>query len=191
VLEGALRERIRTIIRQVCKELGVQILSGVLSREHVHMFVEIPPHIAVRNFARRVKGRSSQRSNLSRSARPPGPLDLARAPRKLIFSPARCRLSTAFAMPANFAPRVKQTLIKYNVTGMIRSQHENRKPFAPNSLKIPTRQHRCNKAPHRPRREYAPKFEPTSDSHHCADFTTKIGIALAAITTALISARRQ
>jgi hypothetical protein len=29
--------------------------------------------------------------------------------------------------------------------GMIRSQHENRKPFAPNSLKIPTRQHRCNK----------------------------------------------
>src|ERR1700681_2863883 len=46
VLEGALRERIRTIIRQLCKELGVQIVSGVLSREHVHMFVEIPPHIA-------------------------------------------------------------------------------------------------------------------------------------------------
>src|ERR1700741_873378 len=43
VLEGALRERIRTIIRQVCKELGVQIVSGVLSREHIHMFVEIPP----------------------------------------------------------------------------------------------------------------------------------------------------
>src|ERR1700730_2306213 len=36
VLEGALRERIRTIIRQLCKELGVQIVSGVLSREHVH-----------------------------------------------------------------------------------------------------------------------------------------------------------
>jgi putative transposase len=45
VLEGALRERIRTIIRQVCKELGVQIVSGVLSREHVHMFVEIPPQM--------------------------------------------------------------------------------------------------------------------------------------------------
>ena len=29
VLEGALRERIRTIIRQVCKELGVQIGSGL------------------------------------------------------------------------------------------------------------------------------------------------------------------
>src|SRR5437016_14649395 len=32
VLEGTLRERIRTIIRQVCKELGVQIVSGVLSK---------------------------------------------------------------------------------------------------------------------------------------------------------------
>ena len=61
VLEGALRERIRTIIRQVCKELGVQIVSGVLSREHVHIFVEIPPHIAVSDFVRRVKGRSSHR----------------------------------------------------------------------------------------------------------------------------------
>jgi REP-associated tyrosine transposase len=61
VLEGTLRERIRTIIRQVCKELGVQIVSGVLSKEHVHMFVEIPPHIAVSDFVRRVKGRSSHR----------------------------------------------------------------------------------------------------------------------------------
>ena len=61
VLEGTLRERIRTIIRQVSRELGVQIVSGVLSREHVHMFVEIPPHIAVSDFVRRVKGRSSHR----------------------------------------------------------------------------------------------------------------------------------
>jgi hypothetical protein len=29
--------------------------------------------------------------------------------------------------------------------GMIRSRNENQKPFAPNSLKIPTRQHRCYK----------------------------------------------
>src|ERR1700730_7479210 len=41
------------------QRLGVQIVSGVLSREHVHMFVEIPPHIAVSDFVRRVKGHSS------------------------------------------------------------------------------------------------------------------------------------
>ena len=61
VLEGALRERIREIIRQVCGELSVKIVSGVLSKEHVHLFVEIPPHIAVSDFVRRVKGRSSHR----------------------------------------------------------------------------------------------------------------------------------
>ncbi len=64
VLEGALRERIRTIIRQVCKELCVKIVSGVLSREHVHMCVEIPPHIASSDFVRRVKGRSSHRAEM-------------------------------------------------------------------------------------------------------------------------------
>jgi len=35
--------------------------AGVLSKEHVHMFAEIPPHIAVSDFVRRVKGRSSHR----------------------------------------------------------------------------------------------------------------------------------
>src|SRR3984893_8776003 len=67
VLEGTLRERIRTIIRQVCKELGVQIVSGVLSKEHVHMFVEIPPHIAVSDFVGRAKGRSSHRVQSSQN----------------------------------------------------------------------------------------------------------------------------
>ena len=46
VLRGKIRERVRTIIKQVCSELGVEIVSGVLSADHVHMFVDIPPHIA-------------------------------------------------------------------------------------------------------------------------------------------------
>ncbi len=58
VLQGEIRERIRTIIRQICSELGVEIISGVLSKDHVHMFVEIPPHIAVSKFMQRVKGRT-------------------------------------------------------------------------------------------------------------------------------------
>ena len=61
VLRGAIRERVRDIARQVCKELGVEIVSGVLSSDHVHMFVEIPPHIAVSQFVQRVKGRTSRK----------------------------------------------------------------------------------------------------------------------------------
>lgn len=51
----------REIIRQVCAEMGVTIINGALSADHVHMFVEIPPHIAVSDFVRRAKGRSSRK----------------------------------------------------------------------------------------------------------------------------------
>ena len=61
VLRGEIRERVRTIVRQVCKEMGVTIVHGILSTNHVHMFVEIPPHIAVSRFVQRVKGRSSRK----------------------------------------------------------------------------------------------------------------------------------
>jgi len=61
VLRGALRERVRDIIRQVCEELGVTIVNGVLSSDHVHMFVSIPPKLCVSDVVRRVKGRSSSK----------------------------------------------------------------------------------------------------------------------------------
>ena len=61
VLQGKIRERVRDIVRQVCKEMGVTIVSGVLSQDHVHMFVEIPPHIAVSQFVQKAKGRSSRK----------------------------------------------------------------------------------------------------------------------------------
>ena len=41
-------------LRRERKDLGVKIVSGVLSREHVHMLVEIPPHIALSDFLRTV-----------------------------------------------------------------------------------------------------------------------------------------
>jgi putative transposase len=41
--------------------MGVTIIKGLLSRDHVHMFVEIPPHIAVSDFVQKAKGRSSRK----------------------------------------------------------------------------------------------------------------------------------
>jgi putative transposase len=61
VLHGEVRLRVREIIRQVCAEMGVTIINGALSRDHVHMFVEIPPHVSVSDFVRRAKGRSSRK----------------------------------------------------------------------------------------------------------------------------------
>ena len=52
---------VREIIRQVCAELGVTIVKGVLSRDHVHVFVAVPPQLAISELMRRVKGRSSRK----------------------------------------------------------------------------------------------------------------------------------
>ena len=60
LLHGKVRIRVREIIRQVCGELGL-ISNGALSRDHVHMVVEIPPHVSVSDFVRRAKGRSSRK----------------------------------------------------------------------------------------------------------------------------------
>ena len=60
VLIGDVRLRMREIILQVCAEMVVTIINGALSKDHVQMFVEIPPHVSVSDFVRRAKGRSSR-----------------------------------------------------------------------------------------------------------------------------------
>ena len=64
VLQGAMRERIREIIIQACEELGVHIVKGVLARDHVHMFVSVPPKLSLADVMQRIKGRSSRRIQL-------------------------------------------------------------------------------------------------------------------------------
>jgi len=61
VLQGAMRERIREIIIQTCAELGVHIVKGVLARDHVHMFLSVPPKLSLSDVMQRIKGRSSRR----------------------------------------------------------------------------------------------------------------------------------
>ncbi len=61
VLRGELQRRVRTIIAQVAEESGVKILNGVVSSDHIHLFVSIPPHLPVSEFVKRAKGRSSRK----------------------------------------------------------------------------------------------------------------------------------
>lgn len=42
-------------------EMGVRIVNGVLSSDHVHIFAEIPPHVVVSNFVKIAKGCSSRK----------------------------------------------------------------------------------------------------------------------------------
>ncbi|WP_187430128.1 hypothetical protein ROLI_041210 [Roseobacter fucihabitans] len=61
VLCGLLRLRVRDICRQVCAQSGVEIIKGVLSSDHVHMFVSVPPKLAISDLVRLMKGRSSHK----------------------------------------------------------------------------------------------------------------------------------
>lgn len=61
VLQGKLRERVRDIIAQSASDVGIRIINGVLSADHVHIFAEIPPHISVSEFVKIAKGRSSRK----------------------------------------------------------------------------------------------------------------------------------
>ena len=60
VLTKAMKERVRVLVAQVAAELGIKIENGVISAEHVHMFVSIPPHIAVSEFIQKAKDRTSR-----------------------------------------------------------------------------------------------------------------------------------
>ncbi|WP_208344374.1 IS200/IS605 family transposase [Aetokthonos hydrillicola] len=61
VLTHEIKQRVRTIVAGVAEEMGVKIVNGVVSSDHVHVFVSIPPHIAVSEFVKIAKGRSSRK----------------------------------------------------------------------------------------------------------------------------------
>jgi putative transposase len=61
VLTGEIRFRVCDICRQVCRKRAVDIIRGVLSADHVHMFVSVPPRLAISDLVRLMKGRSSHK----------------------------------------------------------------------------------------------------------------------------------
>ena len=61
VIVGAIAKRLQEIIRQVCQQNDVQILSGHVSKDHVHMLVSAPPHLSVSKLVQYMKGNSSHK----------------------------------------------------------------------------------------------------------------------------------
>ncbi len=58
-MSGLVGERVRELIRQICKEHDVEILKGHVSKDHVHLFVSVPPHLAISKLVQYLKGKSS------------------------------------------------------------------------------------------------------------------------------------
>ena len=62
VLKGELSLFLRDTIRRTCAQMKVQIIEGVLSKDHVHLFVSVPPHLSISDVMQKVKGRSSYKA---------------------------------------------------------------------------------------------------------------------------------
>ena len=61
ILKGEVGLRVRDLIRQFCEANEIEILSGVVSKDHIHILVSAPPHIAANEIMKRIKGRSSSK----------------------------------------------------------------------------------------------------------------------------------
>ena len=61
VLKGKIQERCREILIQVSDAEDIRILSGVVSKDHVHMHIEYAPSKSVSDIVKRLKGRSSRK----------------------------------------------------------------------------------------------------------------------------------
>ena len=59
VLVGDVGLRVRELVRQTCEHLELEILKGVISKDHVHLLVSAPPTIPASIIMKRIKGRSS------------------------------------------------------------------------------------------------------------------------------------
>jgi len=59
IMYGALRKSIQEIIKQLCGYKGVEILSGSVSKDHIHLCVKIPPKMSVSYFMGYLKGKSA------------------------------------------------------------------------------------------------------------------------------------
>jgi putative transposase len=59
VLEEAVAYRVREMIRDMCTQEGVDIMAGHVSRDHVHLFVSVPPQVTVSRLVQRLKGKTS------------------------------------------------------------------------------------------------------------------------------------
>mgnify|MGYP000082495492 CR=1 FL=1 len=59
VLKKDVGYRLRELLRQVCSDQKVEVLSGVVAKDHVHMLVSIPPQVSVSKLIQKLKGKSS------------------------------------------------------------------------------------------------------------------------------------
>ena len=61
VFYGRTRQRIGAIIRDLCRQKGIELLEGHAMPDHIHLVLSIPPKFSVANTIGFLKGKSAVR----------------------------------------------------------------------------------------------------------------------------------
>ena len=64
VMTGKIANRTRELIRMICSRNDVQILSGHVSKDHIHLLVSAPPYLSVSKLVQYLKGNTSYKLQL-------------------------------------------------------------------------------------------------------------------------------
>jgi putative transposase len=60
VLTQDVREYARKVISDICREMGLEIISLAVGMDYVHIFYRYPPRYSVSEIAKRIKGTNSK-----------------------------------------------------------------------------------------------------------------------------------
>jgi len=61
VLTGDIAVRARDCLREIAGSLEIGILSGKVGKDHVHMYVSLPPNVSVAKAVMHLKGKASRK----------------------------------------------------------------------------------------------------------------------------------
>jgi putative transposase len=61
VLTGVVAQRAKDLIREICSSNDIEIISGSISPDHVHLLISAPPGVSISRIMQYVKGKSSRK----------------------------------------------------------------------------------------------------------------------------------
>ena len=61
ILTGEVAQRTRELIREICAANYVDIVSGSMSPDHMHLFLSVPPSLPLSKIVQYIKGKSSRK----------------------------------------------------------------------------------------------------------------------------------
>jgi len=59
VLRGEIGQRVRELIREICRSQDIEIMAGHVRPDHVHLLLGVPPNVSLSRVMQAIKGKTS------------------------------------------------------------------------------------------------------------------------------------